>query len=103
MHEVGAVITILESDEAILDAFQSGIGHGDAENVPAQVLKDPIARTGMLTVDNPVVIPDLARYLLQKTGFFQGRTYLRLEDQRQSPDGNQELGIFGLDPLSAIP
>ena len=59
------IVPIAEGDLAVLDAFQTAIGDGDAEDVAAQVVEHLLAAPGVLAVDDPRLRPDVRGHLIE--------------------------------------
>jgi len=51
------VVAIPESNGGAVDGFQSAVGDGDSEDVAGEIVQDLFALAGMLTVNDPVFLP----------------------------------------------
>jgi len=98
----GEVIAVVETDLAVVDGLQTAVGDGDAEYVAAEIVEDLFTAPRMLTVNDPGFFPEGWINVADQACLFQSRTEFRTEDHRQSPDGNKEVGVFGIDPGGAI-
>jgi hypothetical protein len=58
-HVLSPIIPIAEGDLTVLDAFQTAIGDGDAEDVAAEIIEDFLTAPGVLAVDDPGLRPDI--------------------------------------------
>ena len=98
----GAIIAVVETDLAVVDGLQTAVGDGDAEYVAAEIVDDLVTAPRMLTVNDPWFFPEGWRHDANQACLFQSRTEFRTEDHRQSPNGDKEVGVFGIDPSRAI-
>jgi hypothetical protein len=78
----GPIVPIAEGDLPVLDAFQTAVGDGDAEDVAAQVVEGSLAAAGVLTMHDPGRRPHGGWHLLKETGAVDRRADLRPEDLR---------------------
>lgn len=101
-HVRGPILPIAERDLSVLDPFQTAVGDGDAEDVPAQVVEDRLAAPGGLTVDDPRRRPDLTGHLIEYAGVVEGRADLRPEDLRQRLNRDERAPVRRGDPRGAI-
>lgn len=97
-----AVIAVAESDHAVVDGFKPAVGDGDAEDVASEVLKDLIAASGMLGMNDPVFLPHRYGSVGEQPRPFQSGTEFRAEDDREGTVGNQEFRMFGAHPGLAV-
>jgi hypothetical protein len=96
------VIAVAEADEAAVERLQPTVGDGDAKHVAAEILEDFIAPARMLGVNDPAQFPDGRRNEAEESRLSQPVAKFGAEEDRQSTDGNEELGMFGIDPGLAI-
>ena len=54
----GRIIAIVESNEAVVDGFQTAVGDGDAEDIAGEIVQDFFSAAGMLAVNDPVFLPE---------------------------------------------
>jgi hypothetical protein len=59
-----------------------------------------LAAADQLTIDDPILLPDLRWHLWVEGSFLEGVAELGAEYLAQSLDGHQELGVFGGEPLA---
>ena len=52
------VIAVAESNDAAVDGFQTAVGDGDAENVAGKVVQNLFTAASMLTMNDPVFLPE---------------------------------------------
>ena len=52
------VIAITESNGGAADGFQAAVGNSDTENVAGEIVQDLLTAAGMLTVNDPVFLPE---------------------------------------------
>ena len=50
---LGSIVPIAERDVAVLDAFETAVGDGDAEDVATEVVEDLLAAPRVLAVHDP--------------------------------------------------
>ena len=86
---VGPIVPIAERDLAVLDAFQTAIGDGDAEDVATEVVEDLLAAPSVLAVHDPRRGPHPGGHLVEETGAVEGGADLRPEDLRQRVDWDE--------------
>ena len=96
------VVAITETDHAVVERFQTAVGHGDAEDVAGKILEHFAALSGVLGMDDPANLPDGGRSESKKSRLFQTGTELGAEDQRQSGVGNEKARMLGMNPGLAI-
>ena len=53
-----AIITVAETDLAVVEGFQAAVGDGDAEDVAAQIVEDLFTASCRLTMSNPFRLPE---------------------------------------------
>jgi len=99
---MSAIVGIAKTNQTILDGFDPAVGDGDAEKVAGQILKDPVATTGVLGMDDPFLPPEGGGGPAEQAGLVQSRTELSAEDHRESPDGNQESRILRVHPRRGV-
>ena len=99
---LGPIVPIAEGDLAVLDAFQTAIGDGDAEDVAAEVVEHLLAAASVLAVDDPRLRPDVPRHLIEEAGVVEGGTDLGPEDLRQRVDRDKKVPGLRGDPRGAI-
>ena len=75
------VVAIEKPDASILNPLQTVIGQSNTENIATQVREDLFARTGMSTMDDPGLRPDIGSDKLEKSGLVQSGPHLCPEDQ----------------------
>ena len=97
-----AVIAVAESDYTVVDGFKPAVGDGDPEDVASEIVEDFIAASGMLGMNDPIFLPHRYGRVGEQSRPFQSRTKFRAEDHRKRRIGNQEFGMFGLDPCLVI-
>src|SRR5947209_6978244 len=73
-------------------------GDGAAEDVAAQIVEDLFTAPCGFAVNHPVFLPEWSWQASEQTRLFQSCTEFGTEDYRQGLDGNQEPGVFGIDP-----
>src|SRR5437762_2865469 len=52
-----AVVPVTKGDPAVLKGCQAAVGDGDPKDVAAQVIQDLLARTGVLAMHHPLLLP----------------------------------------------
>ena len=57
-HLLGAVVAIAETDQAVVDGFQTAVGNRDAENVAAEIVEDLFATASVFRMNDPVLLPE---------------------------------------------
>jgi hypothetical protein len=60
----GGAVTVTESDLTLLKFEDTAIGEGDAKDIRSQILEGRLAGADRLTVNDPLLPPDLGRNLL---------------------------------------
>jgi hypothetical protein len=99
---LGLVVTVAESNNAVVKRLQAAIGNGDAKNIAGKIVEHLVASAGMLGVNHPTRLPDGGRTESKKSSFFKSRTEFGAEDDREGRIGNQEERVFGINPRLAI-
>ena len=94
---VGGVLPVAESDLSVLKFEEALVGESDAEDIRSQILERCLAGADGLTVDNPLLPPDLGWNLLQQLCLFQGRSKLGSKETGEGFDMDKE-GIVGAQP-----
>ena len=56
---VGFMFTVFEKDFSIFELYNTAIGNGDFENIGSEVLETMLASADGLTVNDPILIPDI--------------------------------------------
>ena len=93
------IVAVVETDLSVIERFQTAVADGDAEDVAAQILQDLFTAASRLTVNDPFFLPERWIQTAEQARLFQAGTDFGAENHRQCLDGNQELGVFGMDPL----
>jgi hypothetical protein len=76
------------------------VAESHTEDVGSQIFEDGLAAAGRLTIHDPILLPDLRWHLRVEGSFLEGVAELGAEDLAQSLSGDQELGVFGGEPLA---
>lgn len=87
---------IANENRPVLDLQDTGIGDSHSEDVRGKVLQACFAGTHELGIDIPVALPDIGGDLIEEAGFFHSIAELSFEDDRESPDGEIEIGSGGV-------
>ena len=95
---LGLVVTVAESNNAVVKRLQAAIGNGDAKNIAGEIVEHLVAPAGMLGVNHPTLLPDGGRNESKKSSFLKSRTEFGAEDDREGRIGNQEERVFGINP-----
>jgi hypothetical protein len=96
----GFPILIAKSDLTVLELKDPVVAEGHAEDVRGEIFQSGLAAADRLTVDDPVLCPGWRERLGVEWSFPEGVTELGAEDLTQSFDGDQELGMFGGEPVA---
>lgn len=99
---LGLVVTVAESNDAVVEGLQAAVRNGDAENIAAEIVEYFVAAAGVLGVNNPARFPDGGRNELKQASLLESGTELGAENDGQGGIGYQEAGVFGTDPRLAI-
>ena len=75
---------------------------GDAKEAAAQVSQDLFSLAGVLGMDDPIVLPELGRELIQQAGGARSATKLGAEDAGKGAHWDQKGGVFGRMPLGVL-
>ena len=99
-----AVVTVAECDATVLVPFEAAVDEGGLEDVPGKVFESALTVTGMLQVNDPVLVPDFPGGQMKQPGSPQALFELRAEVDGQGVAGHEEAGTFWWDPsVLAIP
>jgi hypothetical protein len=93
-------VLITKSDLTVFEFEDSVVAEGHAEDIGGQIFEHGLAAAGRLTVHDPVLLPSWRGNLGTEGRFLEGVTELGAEDLAQSLNGDQELGVFGGEPLA---
>ena len=96
----GLAVLITKSDLAVFEFEDAVVAEGDAEDIGGEIFESSLAAADRLTIDDPILLPDLRWHLWVEGSFLEGVAELGAEDLAQSLDGHQELGVFGGEPLA---
>lgn len=99
---LGLVVTVAESNHAVIKSFQAAVGNGDSENIAGEILEHLVAAAGVLGVNNPARFPDGDGDEAKKSSILESGTEFGTEDDGEGRIGNQEEGVFGINPGLAI-
>jgi hypothetical protein len=86
----------------VVEGLQPAVGDRKTELVAAEIPEDFIAAARMLGVNDPAQFPDGGRNEAEACRLFQTLSEFGAEQDRQSTDGNEELGMFRIDPGLSI-
>ena len=53
-----AMVTVAETDLAVVEGFQAAVSDGDAEDVAAQIVEDFFTAPCRFAVNNPLLLPE---------------------------------------------
>jgi hypothetical protein len=98
----GFVVTVVESNDAIVEGLQAAIGNGDSENITGEIVEHGVAPAGVLGVNDPARFPDGGRNESKQSSLFESGTEFGAEDDGKSGIGDQEQRMFGIHPRPAI-
>jgi len=96
----GLAILITKSDLAVLEFEDPVVAEGHAEDIGGEIFQGGLAAADRLTINDPILVPDLREHLGVEGSFLEGVAELSAEDFAQSLDGHQEAGVFGWEPLA---
>ena len=99
---LGAVVAIAESDLSVGEGLESAIADGGAKDVTTQVIEHLESGASVLTMHDPVLLPDTSRGVVEEAQFFEAGFEFALEDFAQGKAGDKEGGVLGMDPVLAI-
>jgi hypothetical protein len=91
-----AVVAVSKGDLALLHRLQARLADGDAKDAAAQVSQDLFSLAGVLGMDNPIVLPELGRELIQQAGGAQSATKLGAEDAGKGAHWDQKGRVLGV-------
>jgi hypothetical protein len=97
----GGTSAVTESDLAILEFEKAGVGEGDPKDIGCQILEGGLPRADWLTMDHPVLSPDLGGDLVEQVSLDQDGPELAAKQagQRLDPD---EKSVAGAPPALSI-
>jgi len=55
----GFMFTVFEKDSSIFELYNTAVGNGDFKNIGSEVLETVLAGADGLTVNDPILIPDI--------------------------------------------
>ena len=93
-------VLITKSDLAVFEFEDAVVAQGHAEDIGGEIFESRWAAADGLTINDPILVPDLRGQLEVEGSFLEGVTELGAEDLAQSLNGDQELGVFGGEPLA---
>jgi hypothetical protein len=96
----GLTVLITKGDLAVFEFEDAVVAEGDTEDVGGEIFESSLAAADGLTIDDPILLPDLRWHLWVEGSFLEGVAELGAEYLAQSLDGHQELGVFGWEPLA---
>jgi len=99
---LGAVVSITKSDRTAMELLQAAIGNGGAKNVASQIVQSLGTPTGVLTMNDPLVWPEIVGQLSKESLFLECGLDLGSKDLAQCETGNQESRIGRGDPLLSL-
>jgi len=88
---IGFMFTVFEKDSSIFELYNTAVGDGDFKHIGSQVLETALGGTDGLTVDNPVLIPDIGINLGIKVAVFDDVAEFGLEDFRHGLDRQKKI------------
>ena len=88
---VGLGFTVFEKDGSILYFYNPAVRDSDLKDIVGQVLETMLAGTDGLTINDPILIPDIGINLGIKASIFDNVAELGLEDFRHSLDRQKEI------------
>ncbi len=92
------IITVAETDDAVVEGFQTAVGDSDPEHVTAEIVENLIATASVLGMNDPAKFPDGCGSESKECCLFKTGTEFSAEDIRQSRVGNEKKWMFGIDP-----
>lgn len=95
---VGLVVTVAETNDAIVERLQAAVDNGDSENVAGQIVEHFVAPAGVLRVNDPANLPDGGWSESKQSCLFESGAKLGAKDDRQCRIGNQEEWVLGISP-----
>ena len=108
---LGFVVAISEGDLPVLKLLQSAVADCNPKGIASQIFEHFLAAPGVLDLHVPSWprrsaggrrVPHGGRHLVEQSQFFETGLELAFEYFAQSETGNQEGGVFGVDPLLSI-
>jgi hypothetical protein len=99
---VGFPVLIAKGDLTVLEFEEAVVAEGHAEDIGGEIFQGGLATADRLTIDDPILLPDLRWDLGVEGSVLEGVTELGTEDLPQGLDRDQKLAIFGWEPPLAI-
>jgi hypothetical protein len=98
----GLVVTVAESNNAVVKRLQAAIRNDDAEDIAGEIVEHLVTAAGMLGVNNPACFPNGGGSESKKSRLLESGTKFGAKDDGEGRIGNQEERVLGMNPRLAI-
>ena len=90
----GLAILITKGDLAVFEFEDAVVAQSHAKDIGSEIFQGGLAAADRLTINDPILVPDLRWQLEVEGSFPEGVAELGAEDLAQSLNGDQEVGVF---------